>query len=244
MIVSLKITGGYILKGKKLLSIVFAALMAMSSVHIQAESSKGAVPPYLGETRYWYSDKNYVGHMGNGVIKVRVRASHFSAITMVVLYPFAVAAWAAGNYASYRVVNDGSYDIFFGDISRNYANQLGIPSTVLGFTTYSNSSDFTIRSKAIGEIKHGNILKRIYRMEKSFVYLIHDSNSSNFSFDKLRCIVNHEWGHALGYFGHDIHATSKDPALMYPTIKMYDSWGLTGSTLRDRRHLDNGYKFF
>ena len=57
---------------------------------------------------------------------------------------------------------------------------------------------------------------------------------------KAKAIITHEFGHVLGYIGHDTVASETNPSIMnYASGFYYQLWHIDLPTIRDFNHLTN-----
>lgn len=121
----------------------------------------------------------------------------------------------------------------FTDATRAEADNFGVPSNVDALTS---AGDRTF----LGYATYGGNRKNVYIVNKAYIYLIYDSRTSQYSSNKIKAISAHEFGHALGYFGHDTNSTKSQPSLMNPYVdNFWDSWGISTPTTRDKNHMSN-----
>lgn len=186
----------------------------------------------MGPFSYWYSDSGDIGYHTVSTKKVlqgTTGAGFGSAITT-----YATAARGAwSSEGPFSTTTNSDFQIQFSDATRSEANSLGVPSNVDALTD-TGSRTF------VGYASYGSSRKNVYSISRAYVYLIYDNRTSQFSSSKWKAIAAHEFGHALGYFGHDVNSTASQKSLMNPYTNVYwDEWSVSTPTTRDKNHLGN-----
>lgn len=187
----------------------------------------------LGSFSYWYSDSNDIGYYAVSTKKVLQGTTGAGFGSSINTYANAArSAWSSeGTFST--TTSNSDFQIQFSDATRDETDNLGIPSNTDAIT---DRSDRTF----IGYATYGSARKNVYVFNKTYVYLIYDSRTSEFSSDKWKSIAAHEFGHALGYIGHDTNSTASQKSLMNPYTNVYwDEWRIKTPTIRDKNHLGN-----
>lgn len=194
----------------------------------------------MANFNYWYSNGSDIGYFNsssNRKILATTSGGGFSTATLTSYATHAKNAWSSeGNFS---VVASGSdYVIRFTDITRAAARNGGVPNTAAAYTEYTSKT-------FIGYASYYGSKKSVYRISKAKICLIYDNsnsdyNTSNFSTSKWEAISAHEFGHAVGYMGHDTGSTLFKPSLMNPGHNNYwDIWRKKSPTTRDLHHMSN-----
>lgn len=186
----------------------------------------------MGSFSYWYSDSNNIGYYTVSTIKVLQGTTGAGFGSTITTYANAArGAWSSEGPFSTTTGND--FHIQFSDATRAQTDNSGVPSNVDAFASVGDRT-------FLGYATYGGNRKNVYTMNKAYIYLIYDSRTSQYSSNKLKAISAHEFGHALGYFGHDANSTKSQPSLMNPYIdNFWDSWGISAPTARDKNHMSN-----
>ncbi len=183
----------------------------------------------LGEFNYWYSDSSYIGFHDPSNLKVYAQTdpdfgmsnSNFSAIIN-----HAVTAWS-GFVGTTSGATSSNYDVGIYGISREQADYLNYPGNVDGATGIVSSSLYAYAGT-----------KKVRKVDKAKVYLIWDSvgadenvKTSTYTLTTWKGVTAHEYGHAIGYYGHN----------PYSSTLMYYSSTATTPQSKDKLHMGNVY---
>lgn len=143
----------------------------------------------------------------------------------------AISAWSSEG--SFTITQSSSNSgIRFADITRSRATLLGIPASAAAATQSSKVH--------IGDAIYNGSRKGVYTISNQSVYLVYDSTSSQYGSNKWKAIVAHEFGHVVGYQGHDTASNASNKSLIHPTLNVvYDTWGVMYPQTRDLRHMGN-----
>jgi len=154
--------------------------------------------------------------------------------------PYGFQQWSSGLLITMSTTSLSDYHIFVSCISGQEAMDLfKINPQTVGFAPYESSEIVYYARTKTGQIKY------VERLYKSRVYFIWNGTSLFYSLDKWKMVSTHEFGHALGYYGHDMGASANNPAIMYEAAgTVYDKWKLTSPTVRDFTHIKNSYTKF
>ncbi len=216
---------------KKFLAIMLisVSLFSLCSVNSFAWES-------IDTFEYWYSSGNDIGYIpsnGNRLISiVNNSACEITESQLSSYLSYARNAWTSEGTFSQTTSSSSDCTMLFADINRNLATIMGISSNAVGVTL----QDKTL----VGYATYGSSRKNVYTFNEQMIYLIYDDISSSYSSAKWKSITAHEFGHAVGYLGHDTSATSANPSLMNPTIDtVWDDWRISTPQTRDLRHMSN-----
>ena len=188
----------------------------------------------LGPFTYWYSDNNGIGDMSNSTIYVYTFSSGAGFGSQIsTLVNAAKTAWSSeGTYVTGSSTN---CNIFVTDMTRLAATLNGVPFDA---DAYTEITDMTLIGHATVTGLSGR--KSVYAVERASISLIYDSITGSYSTNKLKALTTHEFGHALGYFGHDINSTNVNKSIMNPYIdNIWDLWSVNAPTSRDLNHMGN-----
>ncbi|QTH40705.1 hypothetical protein J4772_24445 [Cohnella sp. LGH] len=195
----------------------------------------------------WYSDYGSIGYFphsqsGTTQLKIKTQASSaclMDASTLSTLSTYGFDQWGSSLSLSRTSTTSSDYHIFTTCISGLEATELGLPSNTVGYSPWE-TSEVLYYAKT-----NTNVTKYVARLAKSKVYLIWNGTTMFYSTNKWKSIIAHEYGHALGYIGHDSTSSINNKAIMSSAVgTFYDSWQLTAPTTRDFTHIRNSYHKF
>lgn len=231
------------IKNKFLLSFILFLVLSSGSFALAAQPTDGGLLPYD-----WYSDSGKIGYFphnlnSNTILKLRSEKSSNCVMpesTFTQVIPYGIQRWSPSLSLTIYTTNLNDYHIFATCISGAEAQQMGIPiRNTAGYSSWDFSEIVYYVKTKTGDIKY---VEKIY---KSKIYLIWTVDTMFFGIDKWKSISTHEFGHALGYMGHDSGANINNKAIMaYDVITFYDQWKLTSPTSRDITHILNSYTKF
>lgn len=216
------------MKGKLLLVLVCLSVL-LSSVPAYAGGT-------LGSVDYWYSDSSKIGSLPTTTKVYLTKDSSFAMADSDYLNMCsnALSAWSGLNI-SYTNGTTSNYNLLIQGIDRPTANSLGVPSN------YSSSTGWITTTK-LGTVDYQGIDKDVYSLSKVITYHVWDSSTSGIGLPHWTAIATHEQGHAVGYAGHDLSASSSNKSLLHPESSIYFStWGISTPQTRDLNHLDAMY---
>lgn len=194
-----------------------------------------AIPVFAWEpeaTFYtWHSNVNEIASFSNTSLRCYFQAASFPYAELLASCSDASSAWSS--FCTSTGATPENYHILFSDITREQAEENGISSEVVAFTsnTYSSSVDIGVNGQR----------GTWYTISRAQIWMIYDENSADYSADQLKGVAAHEWGHAIGYLGHDVYATQTQKAIMTPTTNNLFAWGVYGPQSRDIEHMRNVY---
>ncbi len=205
------------------LTLIISALLVQSALAITD----------LGELQYWYSNESAIGYWNSKTVKVAITTSSNSQMpsgTIVDLTNSAFNAWVPSESLTGVQGTPSDYNWLSYGISRSEATNLGMPANADAATSFIRTLTATAT--------HSGSRKNVYSISKALTYFIWDSQTSSYSQTKWNAIGAHEFGHASGYFGHDIDSSWSNYSLMNPYTNVYfDSWGVTSPQTRDVNHM-------
>lgn len=187
----------------------------------------------LGELSYWYSNEPAIGYYSNRTVKIAISRS--SSCAMPINNLVDSANWSFSVWAPCESLNGAQgtlsdYNWLAYGITRTEANNLGIPADAGAATSVVKS--------LVATASHLGSRMNVYSISKSITNYIWDTSSSAYPQGTWNAIGAHEFGHACGYFGHDINASSTNPSLMYPILDdFYYDWGVSTPQTRDINHM-------
>lgn len=188
----------------------------------------------------WNSDATSIGFLKSTTVKaVFVAESGFdmSNSTFTTAGSYAMNEWADEFDFTISAGTTSSYTQMFIGVSRDSASDnYGLPANAEAATAPSRTKVGTANSGA----------KSVYQITKNITYVVWDDstsyNTDDYSTSKWKAIFTHEFGHSIGYFGHDDDATSSSKSLMTESSsKYFGSWSVKTPQSRDTKHMSNVY---
>jgi len=167
---------------------------------------------------------------------------------------YSIKHWSAPLGIKYKIINDNidAATILFKVISRNEFKNIDFTDpanekeyldtdSIIGLV---NRNDF--RYVGVADVKYKQSYKsvRVYKIEKTTIYIIWDDvtdfRTDNFSIDTWKTLFSHEFGHSIGYRGHN--DSDEGNPLMYENGSSVLKWNKTKPTDIDIEHLRNVYE--
>ncbi len=176
----------------------------------------------------WYSDSADVGMWSDTDIKVYVGTdASYASLSVANLRDYFTTAKASWSFLGRSFSNTSTQseaDIVLSGITRSQADVLGIQNNACGITKLATSEKPVI-------IHYGSAQKKLHDIRFAAVYLI--ESAPTLSTTGAEKVAVHEFGHAVGYFGH--YEWGNVMTTLYENIT-----SLTPSA-KEKRHLSQFY---
>jgi hypothetical protein len=210
--------------------LVMAALLMFSSTVFAAVD--------YGDFDYWYSDSTKIGYFDpNPLFYCTVSSGFDMGDSFADAISYGVEVWEDLSGLYYSQGSSSNNNIRIQGISRATADGLGVDANAAAETGI-------LSSKEMGYGRYNGSRKTVHAISKARINVVWDDtgspyDTSEFSEEKWNAILAHEFGHLLGYYGHDKGSTSRNPALMAQSS--YDKYGVDSPQDRDYDHLGQVY---
>jgi predicted Zn-dependent protease len=196
-----------------------------------------------GDFTYWNSDSNKIGYFNSSTLytyKAKTSTFGMTDTNFSSAVSSAITAWSSITNLATASGSSSNYTWQVIGCSRTEGNNLGFPSNANGATASWDSATY----EAVGS--YNGATKNIYSIDYTTTYIVWDSSTSyknsDFTTTKWKAIFAHEYGHALGYAGHDAGASSSSKSLMNSSSSTYyDVWGVSTPQTRDKNHMNQMY---
>lgn len=162
---------------------------------------------------YWYSNDNRIGYCTESstvyiYVNPRVSGSLITSTKLKSYVSTAFSRWVCSgkNYAFTN--SEADADIVFTTVALYEANSYYLGDGQAAVTNITSSS---VAYLAL----YGNTTKTVRCINKAYIYLLADDEYTE---ETYRMITVHEFGHALGYYGHYSSGSvmSSSPSSTYP----------------------------
>lgn len=177
------------------------------------------------ELSVWHSDKNKAGYWESSPMVYRKPLSASFSVPLAAYISAANAEWKGIRSFTYAS-SEGAADIicYGGTLKEMEAAKVPekFDSSTTGRTVHSDWDSYQCKRP------YGTEKKSIYKMSHAIIYILEDGRTEN----QTKKTTIHEFGHALGWFGH----SSSDKDVMWQ-----GGTSVTKITDRDHDHLSQIY---
>lgn len=189
----------------------------------------------FGEFSEWNSNTSQISYWSDSDIKIwRYKYSGFA----MDISDFnncsdtAAGDWSSELNCSYSFDgSSSSWDVKLLGLSRSQAQNAGVPDDAYGIGSVNNRT-------LIGYGYYNGSRKSVYEnIGSGLLYVVWDDVSAEWPIDEWQAIFAHEYGHILGYLGHD---DVNDSVMATNAFDIFSN-GIVGPQQCDFDHMNNMY---